>query len=233
MFFVRSILWCLLGLASAGAEKSAVLSGTATPIGPAYSSEIIQAMLRSPTLPTGLRLYDKQQAFANIANEMNTNRYARQTSHTGYRVELYMPSAWLGMKRARATKEFKVFGVDDVEDADRLPIIRVHISPDTPIYLTAAGTASSHSVEHVVLRSIDRSVVVQPAFIESTETPVQNTFGARLLYTGATAAFSLADLEKVRSTSRDEEFLVTIIGQDTRRVRDFRVKRKNFQALGD
>jgi hypothetical protein len=231
--FVRLILWCSLALAAAGAEKRAVLSGPATPIGPAYSIDIIQAMLRSPALPTGLRLYDKQQAFANIANEMNTNRYARQSSHTGYSVELYMPSAWLGMKRARAAKEFKVFSIDDVEDGDRLPIMRVRISPDTPIYLTAFGAANSHSVEHVVLRSIDKSVVIQPASIEPIETPVQNTFGARLLYTGATAAFSLADLEKVRSTSRDEEFLVTIIGQDTRRVRDFRVKRKNFRALGD
>ena len=111
--------------------------------------------------------------------------------------------------------------------------LRVHVSPDTPIYLTAAGTRNSDSVEHVVLRSIDKLVVVQPASISTTTRQVQNGFGAKLLYTGATAVFSLEDMEKVRSASPKREFYVTVIGQGRARDRDFQVKEKNFQQLGD
>ena len=232
MFF-RLALGISLACAGAVAVKSVVLAGPAAPIGPAYTTEKIQDMLSSPVLPTGLHLIDKQQAFANVANAMNTNGNAQQNSHTGYSVELYEPAAWLGKKRATASKEFKTFGIEDVDDRDRLPALRVHVSPDTPFVVTAAGTRNSHSVEHVVLRSVDKLVVVQPVSIEETTSPVQNGFGAKLLYTGATAMFSLEDLEKVRAGSPEREFFVTIVGQGRGANRDFRVKQKHFQMLGD
>lgn len=232
-FFIRLLACSILASSLSLGVKPVILSGPATPIGPAYSIEKIREILSSPALPTGIHLIDKQQTFANIANAMDTHGNAQENSHSGYTVDLYEPSAWLGKRRAIAAKEYKTFGAEDTEELDRLPALHIQVSPDTPYYITGAGIRSSRSVEHVVLRSIDKLVVVQPASIDQTTRQVQNAFGAKVLYTGAMCLFSLEDVEKVRSASPQREFFVTVVGQGRGRDRDFRVKPKHFEMLGD
>jgi hypothetical protein len=56
---------------------------------------------------------------------------------------------------------------------------------------------------------------------------------ARASFAGLFAIFSMADVERIRSASPNREFLVTIVGARKKSNRDFRVKAKHFQRLGD
>lgn len=161
------------------------------------------------------------------------NPWLRAGNHTGFAIWLYEPKAWLGAKREVALRRFRTYGEGDVPEDDRFQVLRVIVRPDTPEYLTGLGAASANNADHVVLRSIDKTQVAQPISVQPTTEEFWSALGARASFAGLFAIFSMADVERIRSTSPDREFLVTVVGVRKRSNRDFRVKSKHFRRLGD
>jgi hypothetical protein len=185
-------------------------------------------------LPSGLYLEDTLQAVGNTANDLNNqNPWARTGNHTGFAVWLYEAKAWLGAKKEIATRRFQTYREEDVSEDDRFQVLGVIVRPDTPEYLTAWGAANASNVDHVVLRSVDKAQVAQPVSIQPTTEEFWSTLGVRAAFYGLFAIFSMSDVERIRSASPNREFLVTIIGVRKNSNRDFRVKAKHFQHLGD
>jgi hypothetical protein len=182
----------------------------------------------------GLYLYDSLMALGNAMNDLNgQNPWLRAGNHSGFSVMLYEPKAWIGAKNAVAVKRFQTLRAEYISDDDRLPVLRAIVHPDTPEYLTAWGAAQANNVDHVVIRSIDKAEVVQPLTIEQTTDEFWNALGARVPFKGLVAVFSLSDLERIRSATSSREFFITIIGVRKKSNRDFRVKQRFFQRLGD
>ena len=203
-------------------------------VGPLLTPDQIDSFLSMAELPSGLYLQDSQQAFGNAANDLNNqNPWLRAGNHTGFAVWLYEPKAWLGAKKEIITRRFQTYREQGVPEDDRFQVLRVIVRPDTPEYFTAMGAANADNADHVVLRSIDKAQVAQPVSLEPTTEELWNAFGARAPFAGLFAIFSMTDVERIRSASPNREFLVTIIGARKKSNRDFRVKAKHFQRLGD
>jgi hypothetical protein len=203
-------------------------------VGKLLTPDQIDSILGMKELPSGLFLQDSQQALGNAANDLNTqNPWLRAGNHTGFAVWLYEPKAWLGAKKEIVTRRFQTYREEDVPEDDRFQVLRIIVQPDTPEYLTAWGAANATNVDHVVLRSIDKAQVAQPVSLEPTTEEFWNALGARATFAGLFAIFSMADVERIRSASPKREFLVTIIGARKKSNRDFTVKAKHFQRLGD
>lgn len=207
--------------------------------GPPISVEQIDSFLRVAKPPTGLNLQDQQQLLTagmnNLGNTMNNNRNpsALESNHSGFAIWLYEPKAWLGARKSAAERLYKTFVLSDVTADDRLPILRVIVHPDTPQYLTAIGAANANNADHVVLRSIDHSQVAQPLALEPTTAQFWNSLGARASFAGLVAVFSTKAVERIRSASPGREFLVTIVSDRPGNNRDFKIKTKHFERLGD
>jgi hypothetical protein len=203
-------------------------------VGKLLTPDQIDSILSMKDLPSGLFLQDSQQALGNAVNDLNTqNPWLRAGNHTGFAVWLYEPQAWLGAKKVIVTRRFQTYREEDVPEDDRFQVLRVIVQPDTPEYLIAWGAANATNVDHVVLRSIDKAQVAQPVSLEPTTEEFWNALGARAAFAGLFAIFSMADVERIRSASPKREFLVTIIGARKKSNRDFMVKAKHFQRLGD
>ena len=203
-------------------------------VGPLLTPNQIDSILTMVKLPSGLYLQDSQQAFGNAANDLNNqNPWLRAGNHTGFAVWLYEPKAWLGAKKEVVTRRFQTYREEDVPEDDRFQVLRVIVRPDTPEYLTAMGAANANNADHVVLRSINKAQVAQPVSLEPTTEEFWSALGARASFAGLFAIFSMADVERIRSGAPNREFFVTIIGAREKSNRDFRVKAKHFQRLGD
>jgi Sel1 repeat len=203
-------------------------------VGPLLRPDQIDSLLSMEKLPAGLYLQDTQQALGNAANDLNyQNPWLRAGNHTGFAVWLYEPKAWLGAKKEVATRRFQTYREEDAPEDDRFQVLRVIVRPDTPEYLTAFGAANANNADHVVLRSIDKAQVAQPVSLEPTTEQFWSALGARASFAGLFAIFSMADVERIRSASPNRQFLVTIVGARNRSNRDFTIKAKHFQRLGD
>jgi len=203
-------------------------------VGQLLKPDQIDSFLSMAKLPSGLYLEDTLQAVGNAANDLNNqNPWARAGNHTGFAVWLYEPKAWLGAKKDIATRRFQPYREEDVPEDDRFQVLRIIVQPDTPEYLTAWGAANANNVDHVVLRSIDKAQVAQPVSLEPTTEEFWSALGARAAFAGLFAIFSMADVDRIRSVSPNREFLVTVIAPRKNGNRDFRVKPKHFQRLGD
>jgi hypothetical protein len=194
----------------------------------------IDSLLAIADLPSGLYLQDTHQALGNAANDLNNqNPWLRAGNHTGFAVWLYEPKAWMGAKKEIATRRFQTYREQDVREDDRFQVLRVFVQPDTPEYSTGWGAANASYADHVVLRSIDKTQVVQPISVERTTEEFWSALGVPAAFAGLFVIFSMVDVERVRSSSPNREFLVTIIGARKKSSRDFRVKVKHFKRLGD
>jgi hypothetical protein len=203
-------------------------------VGPPLTVEDLNSFLGIAKPPTGLYLQDSQQVFGNAMNDMNNqNPWLRESNHSGFALWLWEPKAWIGAKKSEAVKRFLTYRVEDLSADDRMPVLRVVVHPDSPEYLTAYGAANANNADHVVLRSIDRTQVAQPVSVQPTTQEFWSALGARASWMGLVAVFSMSDLERIRSASRSREFFVTVVGARKKSNRDFRVKPKHFQRLGD
>lgn len=220
----------LLALAAAALAQSNGMSDWTGRAGDPYTQEQLEAFLSAPKLPTGAKVTDKANSFASV---MAMFSGPMTNAHTGFSLALYEPKAWLGAKAATAKRRFQSLGAAELPREDRLPVLRVLVHPDTPVYLTAMGASAASSADHVVIRSIDKRIVAQPLWIGPTSEEIWNGLGARVSYGGLSAVFAMADLERIRASSSLREFLVSVIGEWKGSSKDFRIKPKFFRDLGD
>jgi len=121
------------------------------PVNP-YTMEEITNILGVAKLPDGAELVDVVKVLGNAFAAMNT-KHPSSSETTGFSLFICQPRAWIGAQRARAIKEFKQFGVSDVDADSREREFRVFVHPDLPA--NALSTWAANSAEHVVLRSTD------------------------------------------------------------------------------
>jgi hypothetical protein len=222
-----SFLLPAAGVAALVAQTQYESSGFGSPL----TADRVKSILGMTELPSGVYIRDSQRAIDNAANNMNTqDPWASAGNHTGYAVWLCEPKAWLGAKRKIAAGRSQPYGEKDVSEDDRLNILRVFVQPDTPEYL---GLAEGNNAERVVLESINKAQVAKPVSLKVTTEEFSNLLGMRASFGGLFAIFSMTDVERIRSASPNREFLVTVIRPGRRKNRDFRVKAKHFQRLGD
>jgi hypothetical protein len=173
---------------------------------------------------TGLALQDGGRAF------MNALVKARYRSGTGFSIVVYAPLEWIAQQASNAAKEYRPFGISDITDELRQPVLRVIVHPDMPNNLTARGRAQTSSVQHVVLRDESKQIVSQPISKEEFPEEVSNALGAQATYMGLRALFGIDDLQRVRGPQGDGEFFVTVVG-DGREEKNFKIKTKHFAHL--
>lgn len=202
-------------------EKLASLKARLT--GSPLTSEEVQATLASSgNGEVGLTLQDFWESLGYGTNQQSN-------AVTGYTLRIFTPRAWIARMKQEAKRKYKAFEVADVTEEDRLPILRVLVSPSTPERVTAEGLQRAAGVDHVVLRSEDKKVVIQPLVIDSYIVEVSNAMGGRAELKGAIALFSMEELGRLRA-SGSGEFFVTVVG-DKGNEKDFKVKRKHFTRL--
>ena len=178
----------------------------------------------------GLVLRDTGQAWAQaltaFGNGMNGTRNAMPS--TGFWLEAWTPLSWIEQQASNAAKRYLAFTEANVDDAMRAPVFRVVVHPDTPNEVTARGMVGTSSVEHVVIRSVQKTLVVQPLSVEPFVEDAQNAMGAKVAFQGVIATFPLEGLTEVRG--RTGEFFITVIG-NAGEEKNFRVKQKHFGNL--
>ena len=148
-------------------------------------------------------------------------------SASGFRIEMYSPSAWMRHMAYIAKTEMRPFGVADATDDMRADVWRIKAWPSTPTKIN--NRVASSSVSHVVVRNKDKTIVVQPL----TETPfphaVQNAMGASLAFEGMELPFPGAGVRELWGAKSDQPFWISVIGPDWKY--DFEVKPKHFEKL--
>lgn len=142
---------------------------------------------------------------------------------TGFRVAVFTPTTWLQTKAAEAATQYKELKVDEVTEEMIAPVLRVIAYPNMPENIRHDGD----SCEHVVLRDLSKTKVLQPKSKEPFAENAQNAMGAQVSYNGIIAVFELSGLAEIQANSR--EFLITVVGSQTEK--DFKVKEKHFKDL--
>jgi len=180
----------------------------------------------------GLVLRDTGQGFMQAMTAFS-NAYGsgpRQAEpSSGFWVEAWTPLSWVEQQSSNAAKQYRNLTRAAVAEEGMLdPVFRVIVHPDTPNEVSRPGMSGTSSVEHVVLRSQDRKIVIQPLSLEPFNEEAQNAFGAKVVFQGVMAQFSLAGLAAVRGGSG--EFFITVIGAG-REEKNFKVKPKHFSSL--
>jgi hypothetical protein len=174
---------------------------------------------------TGQGIMQAMTAFSNAYG--NGPRQAEPSS--GFWVEAWTPLSWVEQQSSNAAKQYRSLTTGNVaEEAMLEPVFRVVVHPDKPNEVSRAGMSGTSSVEHVVLRSQDRKIVIQPLSLEPFNEEAQNAMGAKVVFQGVMAQFSLAGLATVRGGSG--EFFITVIGAG-REEKNFKVKPKHFSSL--
>lgn len=146
---------------------------------------------------------------------------------SGFVVDIWTPQTWIRHQAAIAAKEMRPFGEADVTPEMRQRVWRVEVAPSTPDKITQPENGSS--VSHVVFRTKDKSIVVQPLTKEPTTDTVQNAMGAALSYEGMSLTFPDADVRELWGPKQDKQFWITVIGDNE--TYDFEIKKKHFERL--
>lgn len=148
---------------------------------------------------------------------------------TGFLVWTWSPTEWLVQQASAAAKEHRVLTIEDVPDEWTERVLRVEVQPSFPTHVRSA--ALGRSVQHVVLRSIDRAATVQPLSKDLFDMEMRNEGGAVLTFTGARVQFALDDVHKLRARDKKGEFFITVVAAKGYGDKDFRVKEKHFRYL--
>jgi hypothetical protein len=146
---------------------------------------------------------------------------------SGFAVDIWTPQTWIRHQAAVAAKEMRPFGLQDVTPEMRARVWRVAVAPSTPDKITQPQNGSS--VTHVVFRTKDKSIVVQPLTKTPETETVQNALGAALAYQGMVLTFPDADVRELWGPKQDRQFWITVIGDNE--TYDFEIKRKHFERL--
>lgn len=176
---------------------------------------------------TGLSLTDVGRLWTNAIIAAG-DRYA-QTVGTGFSLRIYTPYTWIEQQASNAAKEYRPFTVRDITAEMLEPVLRVYVYPDKPTSLTGYGMSLASSVQHVVIRDVGKSLVLQPL----TKEPFTDTASSALrdmAYQGIVTKFPLSALADLRASSSKKEFLIIIVGEGTQE-RVYTVKEKHFPAL--
>ena len=186
------------------------------------AKEAVTAGLKAKGKHQGLVLRDTGQGLLSAISD--------GSGSTGFWLEAWTPLAWVQQQASHASKEYRTMTIDDVDDAMREPVFRVIAHPDNPRQVSARGAAGTSSVQHLVLRSEDKKIVIQPlektAFTEDNK----NAFGANFVMGGVIAKFPMDGLLELRGQKGDREFFITIVGA-TGEEKNFKVKKKHFDEL--
>lgn len=150
---------------------------------------------------------------------------AFNTSATGFTVDVFPPDLWLAYLEQTAKKELRPFTVSPEMRED---VWRVRTYPSTP--RRANNLAGASSVSRVVIRTEDKSTVIEPLSMEPFEQKVSNSFGASFTYHGAMVTFPGSAVRELWGPTQDREFVITVIG-DANHTYDFAVKKKHFEQL--
>lgn len=182
----------------------------------------------------GLRLEDQTRNFFNAMANMDRPAWARKEDK-GFSLEAYTPTTWISECAATASRQYIPFTAENVTEEMKAPVLYIIVhgqhakNMGTAFGGASGGAISGESVSHVVLRSENKQVVIQPAKETPFDEGQQNAFGAKVDFTGVKVEFPLEEVTKLRSMSDDQEFLVTVVGENSEK--DFKVKKKHFDKL--
>ena len=178
----------------------------------------------------GLVLRDSGQGFlkAMAAMDKGLNGHTSSTPSSGFWLEAWTPLSWIEQLASNSAKQFRPLTIEGVTPEMQEAVFRVVVHPDSPTQVSANGMAGTSSVEHVVLRSENKQIVIQPLSVESFTEEAANAMGGKATFQGVIAKFPLDGLREVRGG--DGEFFITVIGVD-RENKDFKVKSKHFSKL--
>jgi hypothetical protein len=181
----------------------------------------------------GLRLEDQNVNFWNAMANSGKPAWA-QDEAKGFSMEAFTPISWISECAAQATRQYLPFALENVDEEMKAPILYLIVHGKHSKRMGNAGGSnggamSGESVAHVVLRSENKELVVQPTKEESFDEGQQNVFGARSEFAGMKVEFPLEEVAKLRSTSSDGEFFVTVVGENSEK--DFKIKKKHFEKL--
>jgi len=211
----------LFTLLSIGAFLLSGVCAAQTSLTDAQVMEAINRARSAKHHPIGLTLNDVQ---TNVVSGL----MCKTCQASGYTIYVYIPESWIELKAVQARREMLPFGLPDVTPEMRLPYIHVLASPSKPEYLDAGGMGMASSVHRIVLSSTDRSDVIQP-LSESHSQVELNSALRSFTQASAGAVFSVADVERLRSEDRNQEFFIVVVGDNKNKY--FKVKTRFFKQL--
>lgn len=180
----------------------------------------------------GLRLEDQTVNFMNFLGNVGKS-YWEMEEEKGFSIEAFTPTTWISECAAQATRQNYSFGVENVTDEMKAPVfyLVVHGKHSTTwdIFDANGNAARGEPVTHVVLRSENKQLVIEPAKEAPFQAGDQDVFGSRFEFDGLRVEFSLDDVARVRAASNDGEFFVSVVGEKSEK--DFKIKKKHFDKL--
>lgn len=185
----------------------------------------ITAGTKSKGRHQGLVLRDSGQSWAAAMSANQANQ-----SSQGFWLEVYTPTTWIRQQASEASREYRQMDPTAIAEQAKQPVLRIVAHPDMPNVVNKSGMAGTSSVQHVVLRSEDRKIVVQPLSKEKFTEEAKNAMGAQVAFEGINATFPLDALKELRGPKGNGEFFITIIGS-SKEEKNFKVKQKHFDDL--
>ena len=208
------VLFCLLLLSS-----SQILFAQQAVLSEKEIDSAIQYGTSRKGKNTGLQLIDKGKQFLRVISDKPIE------VSSGFSITLYTPYSWVSQMASDAAKEYRKFTKENVDEGMLLPILRIVVQADKP-----GGDSNKDvtSVQHVVIRDEARTDVVQPVHKESFGEAEKDVWEED--HGGLIAFFELEDLARIRALSKDQEFFVTVIGENDKE-KNFKIKKKFFEKL--
>jgi ribosomal protein L25 (general stress protein Ctc) len=173
----------------------------------------------------GLILRDSGQGWAAAMTAGGTSQ-----ASAGFWVEVFTPTTWIRQQASDAAREYRQMDPAAVADQAKAPVLRIIAHPDVPNVVTKSGLAGTSSVQHIVLRSEDKKIVVQPLSKETFTEEAKNAMGGQVAFEGINATFPMDALKELRGPKGNGEFFITIIGS-SKEEKNFKIKQKHFDDL--
>jgi hypothetical protein len=142
------------------------------------------------------------------------------------RVDIHTPLSWIQQLASEAARDNRKFSLEDVTADMSAPLLRVTVYSDAP----HTGAETGSPIRNVVLRAVDKAVVVRPLTKEAFSQHRLKAFGGAESSEVLRLTFPLDAVRELRGPLLDREFLITVTdarGDD----RDFHVRKARYADL--
>lgn len=128
-------------------------------------------------------------------------------ANTRFRLEVHTPLAWIRQLASDATRENRVFGLDDVTDEMTRGVLRV-----TAYAVVGGGATPAPAVRHVMLRGESSDAFVQPLTTEPYAEHIVRAAGGRTVFEGLRLTFSMEAVRRLRDARTDGGLVIVVVG---------------------
>lgn len=163
-----------------------------------------------------IRQYDYS---GSLATSLFGGKHAGSTAT----IDIYMPDTWLWNQARYAKNEFLPFKPSQLDLSDTLKVIAAG--------MTVAGPACESPDRIALLSGESGDVVAEAVSSQEIGYIFQNGLGAKAKCANLLAAFSMSDLERIRTAAKNGRFIIAVFYKDGGR-KLYQIKQGDQNKLG-